>query len=97
MPHSLVTQEIVERETDPSGTQSETIAIKNTENFLVPLNADVKETKKQVLKAASEEQAKLRSVEVKMLDFDWIFQNDNAKTFLGMLAITDYEYLFSTG
>ena len=93
----MVTQEIVERETNPSGSQLEKIPIKNTENFLVPFNVDVKETEKQVLKAASEEQAKLRSIEVKMLDFDWIFQNDNAKTFLGMLATTDYEYLFSTG
>jgi N12 class adenine-specific DNA methylase len=61
------------------------------------LNESVKKTEKQVLKVASEEQANLRSVEVKMLDFDWIFQDGNAKTFLGMLAITEYEYLFSTG
>lgn len=58
------------------------------------MNESVKKTERQVLKKASEEQSNLRSVEVKMLDFDWIFQDGNAKTFLGMLVYTEYEYLF---
>ena len=38
----------------------------------------------------------MKSVDVKLLDLDWVFQDGNGRKFIWMLALTDHELLFST-
>ena len=41
-------------------------------------------------------EASMKSVDVKLLDMDWFFQDGNGRRLIWMLAMTNHEELFQT-
>ena len=60
--------------------------VKNTDRgFSTRRNRDMENT-----------EASMKSVDVKLLDMDWFFQDGNGRRLIWMLAMTNHEELFQT-